>query len=124
MFYGANWNDSVMGLLPVSSWYHRCYCFYMGSQGNFKVQPKNFCYHMCDNSILCNYIHSAILLRNWPEKIGLATQSFSVSPYTPSATINIEYGKQPISILLVSNDTTLSCQSYHLVYIPHSLVFI
>jgi len=31
MFYGVNWNDSVMGLLSVSSWYHRGYCFYMGS---------------------------------------------------------------------------------------------
>ena len=118
MFYGANWNDSVMGLLPVSSWYHRCYCFYRGSQDNFKMQPQNFCYHMRNNSIFCNYIHSAILLRNWPEKIGLATRSFSVSPFTSSVTINIEYGKQPISTLPTFDVTTLSYQSYHSVYIP------
>lgn len=99
MFYGANWNDSIMGLLPVSSWYHRCYCFYMGSHGNFKVQPQNFCYLLRDNSILCNNIHSAILLRNWSEKIGLATRSFSVSPFTSSVSINNIYGKHPLSTL-------------------------
>jgi len=31
MFYGVIRDDNIMGLLPVSSWYHRGYCFYMGS---------------------------------------------------------------------------------------------